>query len=97
MSANTRSHFHASWARLGHESYLERVGICIFLTTKDTKITKKSTEIIAKAFLRVLRALRGELLIKVRPQGAGAKSSTAEMGVVMPAKAGIQASLLDSR
>ncbi len=44
-----------------------------FLTTKDTKITKKSTEIIVKAFLRILRALRDELLIKVRPQGAGAK------------------------
>jgi hypothetical protein len=42
----------------------------LFLTTKDTKITKKSTEIIVKAFLRAFRVLRGELWINVRPQGA---------------------------
>ena len=33
----------------------EGTGICIFFTTKDTKHTKKITETIVKAFLRVLR------------------------------------------
>jgi len=41
-----------------------------FFTTKDTKITKKRTEIIVKAFLRVLR---DELSIKVGPQVEGAE------------------------
>jgi hypothetical protein len=53
----------------GQTSYMHKPNrtMLIFLTTKHTKITKKSREIILNTFLR---ALRGELLTKVRPKGA---------------------------
>ena len=50
---------------------------------------KKSTEIIVKTFLRVLRILRGEMMIKVRPQGAKFRSAEFPDGSELPGRHGL--------